>query len=245
MKQDALRPAIAMIELIFAIVIIGFALLSAPLLIHTSVKSGYVAIQQEAINEAASRINMILSYPWDENDSNPIYSAPILHVTNGASELDEVVFTDPVTGNDYNTSRRQGMPSFSSRSFTRSDGTVGLFASSVLGAEGGDSDDMDDFIGDTNLTLAGVGTGPDYIERTNINIKTSIVYGDDTVTGGYNQNSIVFNPFSSKAASTNIKSITVKLTSDTTLSSEELNKSVVLRAFSCNVGSYELVKRDF
>ncbi len=44
------RPAIAMIELIFAIVIIGIVLMSVPQLISTAAKSGYVTIQQEAIS---------------------------------------------------------------------------------------------------------------------------------------------------------------------------------------------------
>ncbi len=231
--MQKLRPAIAMIELIFAIVIIGIVLMSAPLLIQTSVKSGYVAVQQEAINEAATRMNMIMSYPWDENDADPLYNAPILHVTNGAPDLNE-------TGS---TGKRKGMPPLSSRSFIRSDGTATLFASSTLGSDGGDADDIDDFIGDINLTLVETAKS-DYIEKESININTAVVYASDTV-GGYDQNDITYNPFGTGATSTNIKAITVTLTSDVTKSSEEMNKTITLQAFSCNIGSYELVYRDF
>jgi hypothetical protein len=70
MNKTTLRPAIAMVELIFAIVIMGIVLMSAPMLISTASKSGYVAIQQEAINEAASQVNMIMGYHWDENNTN-------------------------------------------------------------------------------------------------------------------------------------------------------------------------------
>ncbi len=231
--MQKLRPAIAMIELIFAIVVIGIVLMSAPLLIQTSVKSGYVAVQQEAINEAATRMNMIMSYPWDENDADPLYNAPILHVTNGAPDLNEI----------GSTGKRKGMPPLSSRSFIRSDGTGTLFASSTLGSDGGDSDDIDDFIGDINLTLVETAKS-DYIEKESININTAVVYASDTV-GGYDQNDITYNPFGAGATSTNIKAITVTLTSDVTKSSEEMNKTITLQAFSCNIGSYELVYRDF
>ena len=83
LKNKIMRPAIAMIELIFAIVIMGIILMSAPMLISTATKSGYVAIQQEAINEAASQINMIMGYHWDEGSSNEFFIDPILTVSNG------------------------------------------------------------------------------------------------------------------------------------------------------------------
>jgi len=77
------RPAIAMIELIFAIVIMGIVMMSAPMIISTAAKSGYVTIQQEAINEAASQINMIMGYHWDESSSDETFLDPILSVTHG------------------------------------------------------------------------------------------------------------------------------------------------------------------
>ena len=75
MYKKTLRPAIAMIELIFALVIMAIVLMSAPMLISTATKSGYVAIQQEAINAAASQVNMIMGYHWDENSADELYSA--------------------------------------------------------------------------------------------------------------------------------------------------------------------------
>jgi type II secretory pathway pseudopilin PulG len=100
-----LRPAIAMIELIFAIVIMGIVLMSVPNLIRTTEKSGYVTIQQEAINEVSTHLNVVLSYHWDENDTydtddtdendtNKSYPSPILRVTNGDPGLDEALLPD-------------------------------------------------------------------------------------------------------------------------------------------------------
>lgn len=234
MHTKILRPAIAMIELIFAIVIMGIVLMSAPMLISTSTTSTYVAIQQEGINEAASRINMIMGYHWDENNTNDMYLPPILNVSSGTSALDEV----------GTTARRIGTPMTSHRTFILSDRNSSELNASALGNDAGDQDDMDDFIGDISLTQIEAAT-VDYTERTTININTAIAYNTDSVTGGdYNQSVITFTPFiNPPSGTTNIKSITVTLTSTSGLT--ELDKSIVLRAFSCNIGGYELEEREF
>lgn len=229
-----MRPAIAMLELIFAIVIMGIILMSAPQLISTAAKSGYVAIQQEAINEAASQANMIMGFHWDENDVSDEYIDPILIVSNGHSDLDE----------NGATGRRQGTPKESYRAFVRSDGVDDLNASS-LGTDGTESgkDDIDDFTGVTHLIEIETSVA-DTVEKATIDIANSISYNTDTVTGGYNQSSIVFSPFSNApSGTTNIKSITVSLTSSSGV--EELDKNITLRAFSCNIGGYKLEEREF
>jgi len=63
------KQGIAMIELIFALVIMGIVLMSAPMLIQQSIKSGNVALQQEAIAAAAAHTSMILSLHWDESNT--------------------------------------------------------------------------------------------------------------------------------------------------------------------------------
>lgn len=238
MNTKTLRPAIAMIELIFAIVIMGIVMMSAPMLISTATKSGYVAIQQEAINEAASQVNMIMGYHWDENDANEIYLDPILRVSNGYTDLDE----------DGTTGRRSGTPRESYRSFIRSDGTDDLNASASISFTSDvetEEDDIDDFSGTTaHLVLIPEPTlEANYVETTTIDINTTISYNEDNVIGGYNQSSIVYNPFSTSGDTTNIKSITVTLTSSSGL--DELEKNIVLRSFSCNIGGYKLEERDF
>ena len=229
-----MRPAIAMIELIFAIVIMAIVLFSAPTLISTASKSGFVAIQQESINEAASQINMIMGYQWDENNVDDRFLAPILGFTAVNTDLSE----------SGTTGRRLGTPPESYRSFIRSDGLTDLNASTVLGSDGTETleDDMDDFIGTKNLIQIET-SDAEYVETTTIDITTGIVYSTDTVTGGYNQSSIVYDPFNAAVGTTNIKSITATLTSSSGV--DELNKSIVLRAFSCNIGEYQLEERSF
>ncbi len=236
MKKE-LRPAIAMIELIFALVIIGIALMSAPQLISTATKSGYVAIQQEAINEASSQVNMLLGYYWDENVTDETFSPSVLHVSStGNNDLNE----------SGTSGLRKGTPMLSQRSFIRYDHSE-LSAGATLGSEGSDRDDIDDFIGDTNLTLVLASTA-DYIEKDTIKINTAVSYMSDTPTSGNytpNGSNIITFDFNSTSAggTTNIKRITVTLTNPT--GPAELDKNIVLNAFSCNIGSTELEERSF
>lgn len=241
MHKTLWRPAIAMIELIFAIVIIGIVLLSAPQLVSTSTQSGYVAVQQEAINEAATRLNLILGFNWDENNTNETFLPTVLRTTNGDSLLEQV---------DVNTSRRAGTPTQSYRSFFRSDGAV--LNASAIGQDGGDLDDMDDFNDVTGLTSI-ENSESDYIETITVRITSNVSYGSDALTGGVGDtytdpqgnNAIVYSPdFNSTATpTTNIKFISVRLESNGT--SSEMDKNITLNAFSANIGAYDLEERVY
>jgi len=240
MQKIKLRPAIAMIELIFAIVILGIVLMSAPQLISTANQSGYVTLQQEGIHEASSQMNLILSMPWDEQNTNELYIPPILRVAGGDVNLNE----------NASTGRRAGTPSQSNRSFYRADGSA-FFATppANLGADGGDSDDMDDFNANSSLANQEASTS-DYIETTTIQIASSVRYGTDVALGGTYRNpgadnSINYNPPLNTTAfgQTNIKFITVTLTS--TAGQDELNKTITLNAFAANIGGYKLEERIY
>lgn len=225
-----------MIELIFAIVIIGIILLPAPQLVSTSANSGFVATQQEAISEAASRVNTILGYSWDENNTDYTYIPTVLNVSNGDAGLNK----------NATTGKRNGTPPESYRSFLRADGQE-FNASLALGSDAGDLDDMDDFNG--NISLVDMNASDsDYIDKT-VQIATAVTYSSDGIAAGsYTDsnagNAIVHHTnFAAAAASTNIKLITVTLTN--TNGTEELNKTIVLHAFSCNIGGYDLEERTF
>ncbi len=227
------RPAIAMIELIFSIVIMGLVLLSAPMLISTASKTTSVALQQEGINEAAARINMILTYEWDENNNinSPCPGFPsILLVSNGDDEL------APTAG----TSERAGRPLGTSAHTFNCAGTQ--LNASTPGRETAAIDDQDDF-NNIQLTDANLGTGgEDYIEQTTVNIATNVTYANDTATYSSTTPQYNFNPTGSTAGTTNIKKISVTLTSSN--SAKELKKQITMHAFSCNTGSYRLDSRS-
>jgi len=228
-----------MIELIFSIVIMGIVMLSAPMLISTASKSTSVALQQEGINEAAARINMILTYDWDKNNVvTPCVDAPsILLTTDGDDELAQRF---------PGSSRRIGVNWATRPGTTHTFNCAGAEynASADMGQEAADGiyDDIDDFNGNTvlNTIKTGLGAGDDgvgvdYIEQDTVQIATTVAYSDDDTI--YADKVIAFTtvPVASGAI-TNIKSITVTLTSTNT--AKELKKNIRLQAFSCNLGSY-------
>lgn len=237
-----MRKAIAMIELIFAIVIMGIILMSAPMLISQASSSGYVAIKQEAINEAAAQVNLILGHYWDENNVDETEDSIILQ-TAGDAGLNENNATGTLTG------RRAGTPDTSFRTFLTSTGlrsTATAVGRDAGETDDGDNDDMDDFTGSTTLTEIQASPDANYIETTTIDIARNVTYMADAPGGGTyldpgGDNKITFSdPFSAAVpgGTSNIKQISVTLTSTST--ADELEKQIVLRAFTCNIGSFRL-----
>jgi len=237
-----LRPAIAMIELIFAIVVMGIVMLSVPQLLSTASQSGYVAIQQEAINEASTKVNIIMGYDWDESNTQDGHKL-VLFTINGDAELNATL-GPPFT-------RRAGTPVSSYRTFTGKGGLT--LKASAIGPDSDDmnqTDDMDDFNGaGGTLFNEENAVGSDYIEKDTINILSNVSYISDAEDNG-----TYANPGSNKSLSfdlnttaflpgqtTNIKHIQVKLTSNSTAT--ELTKTIILHAFSCNIGSYQLEEK--
>ncbi len=231
-EKMQMRKGIAMIELIFAIVIIGITLMSIPNLIHQASESGYTTIQQESIAAAASDLSLILSREWDESGTDPSIGSPILDTDSSSTSLD----TRPRPG---------GL----SRSFTTGLGGTSLTASpsSAFNTDG-DFDDLDD-AHDVTGTVTLMDGNQDLID-INISIATNIVYIKDTPKGTTDDwdssATIIFEaPFTQAApgSTTNIKSVSITLTSSNT--AEELaDKKIIFRAYSCNIGSYKLERRE-
>jgi len=145
------RKAIAMIELIFAIVIIGITLLSVPLMVNQASQSTYTTLQQEAISAAASNMSLILSREWDEADTNTSLGAPILTTSSGT----------------YNQAARTNL-----RSRTYFTSVGGTLSASTTFSDG-DSDDVDDANGAT--TLVDDTDGDDLIDQ-DMTISTVVSY---------------------------------------------------------------------
>jgi Tfp pilus assembly protein PilV len=246
----SMRKAIAMIELIVALVIIGITLSVAPLLMSQATQSGFIATQQEGVSAAAAQLDLVLTRNWDEADANQsktsILTTTYAHANN--APLRNFTVTTKRPGMDQNASRIN---------VHLTDATL-TAASTTLSADGGDSDDVDDFNGN-NYTLAVYLSGTansediaiqdgDYTDR-NISIATTVEYGDDVPRGvdaspsanNYNSTTVTFsNPFNNNAVganTSNIKLVSVTLTSNSGVN--ELNKNISFSAFTCNIGSYE------
>ena len=238
-----MKKGIALIELIFAIVIIGITITAIPNLIKVSTNASKSAITQESISTISSHMDMLLSQFWDENSTNPKYSNPILKV-----QLENSSLKEAKDNKGFYLSRRVGSSITSSRRYTADINGTKLTASSKLKKEKSEStfDDLDDFNGAVNKLVISSeqanATQGDYKDNT-IEIKTDINYISDkpTNSASYNLSKIDFdNPFSNiQKQSTNIKMITVKL------SSKNSKNSIILNAFSCNIGSARLKERKF
>lgn len=216
-KMKNKRKAIAMIELIVAIVIMGIVFLSIPMINREAVRGGESAIMQESIAAAASQIQLVLSRHWDEVVAN----------TGVIAQTQSDNFK---TLAGVNPASRMTL-----------DGSSNTQDSSAIGTDKlNDTNDIDDFnsttmhlsIYNAEGTKASVG---DYID-TNITMTTKVSYGSDDITLG--QATTHNNPFTTtKNTTTNIKLVSVNLTSGGTGVESIDDKNITLSAFSCNIGT--------
>lgn len=226
-----LRNASSMIELVIAIVVMGIAMMTLPMMLTRVQENNAFSLQQEAIFMARTQIGDILTYPWDENSiQNDI--AIVLDVSNGDNNLTRFP--------DINSTRRVGHIEGNKR---RKFNTTQIFASTTLGLETGEAipDDIDDLntnihtllnASDTNAT-----TGYK-LSDTNMTIRV-IYVSDDT---NYTKNTIDFSfPTTSMPINqtTNIKMITL------TLQNVMIDGNITFRAYSSNIGANQLLRKDF
>lgn len=236
-----LRPAIAMIELIFAIVVIGITLLSAPLILNQSIRSSTVAIQQEAIAAAGSQLSLILTQNWDENASDQAIGFGILNVANGNNALD-------------NNGSRDLNATYSTRTLNTLPGFTDATPAPSLGKEEAAAflnDDIDDYNGESHQLVVYAGETAnlsdnqgEYIDQ-NITMRTTVAYADTSGINFANDPLAYNNPFRRSAGiSTNIKLVSVQLTSGN-INTGEFSKTVNLSAFTCNIGVPSLTTQGF
>ena len=235
MQAIILRPAIAMIELIFAIVVMGIAMLSVPLMLDTASKSSSVAFQQESIAIIASHANSMMTYAWDEQNTQDYSPKSILTVSKGDNEIDA----------------NRSMPVVKRRLKADANATVdaafgeGKELDIINGTPTIETlnDDIDDFDGsDANLTIAQAGkqmsTSGDYVD-IDIKMDTNVTYLDDKAnySACSSNTGCAFSKDNDEwtavtAGTTNIKLITTILSS-----SNVADKQIVLHSFMCNIGA--------
>ena len=227
-KDIKKKRAIAMIELIFALVIMGIVLMSAPMLIHQSIKSSNVALQQEAIAAASSQTAIILSMHWDEKNTQAGNSLIL--------ETNRTSFNFPPAGLMQGMVQLPDMRSF--RINNSKHPTISTdFGKDTNETSYTDFDDVDDYhnsdfgliLFNNESTTADIG---EYVD-TNISIKTTIRYTQENNVS----NNITTGSFS------NIKFIKVNLTSNQT-DVPELEKNITFKAFSSNIGTYAISGKE-
>jgi len=172
-------------------------------------------------------MSLILTNRWDEANTDPRLPAIILETNSTTTGLTQATRTN-----------LKSRTFFSSTGGTKSASASSTFQSSV------DGDIVDDDIDDVASVTAGhVEDGTQDLIDT-ISVSTSVSYLDDS-SGNWNNPSTTYDdPFSATSTlSTNVKGIEMTLISGGT--TPELQKTIKLKAFSCNIGSYQLERKEF
>lgn len=147
-----MRRGLTLIELIFSMVIIAIVFTVVPKIIFASNKSLQLSVKEDALFSAITLIGYIAKLPWDENTM----------AANGG-----ILDAGGVTCNT-NGYRRGGFES--SRNCLDNDGSSIWDVSAVMGKEGDDYNDTDDYHGDFQETNGG---------RIEYNLSTTVTHNRD------------------------------------------------------------------
>lgn len=223
-----MRKAASMLELVIAIVVMGIAVMSLPLILTQSQNANAIALQQEVILATKTKLGYILSYEWDANSYDANASVSRVLDTNGSTSANAAFYTT--------TTRRIGHLLVDNR---RRLGDTMLAPTTDGGGNWGSValGDIDDFDNKTEQTTV-VAADMDYI--FNLELNSTVNYISDAPSAGtYNNQDInfIFNANSTPANPTNIKMITVR-TRDASN-----NVNIVLRAFASNIGESGITKK--
>jgi len=219
-----IRKAASMLELVIAIVVMGIAVMTLPMLLLKTQNNNEYTLQQEIILAARTKMGDTLTYRWDEHSL--INDKIFVLVTNGDSELN--VSSDGIRriGHVKGDKRRKFFNDLNSSTPVAN-----------LGPEGGDLDDIDDFDGKTDtLQIGSQVTSLDY-HYTDFNLTTKVVYISDNANYS-NQNLNFTFDTNASATTSSIKMLTLEVKGPN-------NIPFKIRSYSCNIGENELLRKAY
>jgi len=237
-SKSLFSNAFTMIELIFAIVIIGITMLSVPLLIVTDSETQQRNLVQEGIMITTTKVSQILTYPWDPQSSpaGGVISASQVVTTPAAPVgLDRVAGLDFRPGHFQLALRRHMTPVNAERNAT------------VIGAVvPGATTNLNDFDGTIVNLVGGAGA---LAYKNPYRLTTTVTYVSDALTANnYNTAGITDLNFdynlATAANTTNIKLIRV-LADQQDPTTLVWTPVVQLSSYSCNIGETSLYKRRY
>lgn len=236
-KSSKKRSAFTMIELIFAIVIIGISMLALPMIMQVDATSQEDSLMQEGIMITSTKASQILTFPWDPNSppEGTLMSTSQVLETGGTGDS-ELTTRRAAPQDDFRVGhfpeqlRRRLTPSSAAR-------TALAIAPNAIPS-------MNDFNGESLPIIPAAGNHWTY--KKSWRVDTTVSYVSDTAT--YAGVLGVINDFSfsnvvnAAAPVSNIKMIRVTAT-DTTPNST--GSAVVLTSYSANIGEAEFFKRRY
>ncbi len=230
-----MRQGSSMLELVIAIVVMGIAVMSLPIMLLQTKSNNEFALQQETILAARTKLGDILTYAWDEGITNQLEVAFVLDTNDTGSETELNKHTNSRrVGHVMSDKRRKGFDTFTQATAHNNLGPDDGVAEET---ELADYDDIDDFHNSVQ-SLYNTGeaalSGLDY-KFTDINLTTRVIYIDDSATYS---NSII-NDFIFTTANANRRSNLKMIQIDVV--GAQTNFS--LRSYSTNIGESELLRR--
>lgn len=166
------RDAFSLIELIFAIVIIGITVISLPMMNQVNSKGIENALVQEVIYATSAKLNQATSYNWDELDD-------------GNSSFSKVI-----SNGDCNSSTKLRIGHINQPYHRRCLDDTSIRPSNI-GSDGGDLDDLDDL--DTITSSLFFTNGGAFVAdadgyKNNYTTTISVTYADFGVTTAASKN---------------------------------------------------------
>jgi len=234
------RYGFTMIELIFAIVIIGITMLGVPLLIRTDSQSQERNLLQEAIMITTTKISQILTYPWDPQSNQiglGLSSSQVLGtaIVLPATGLERSPGLDFRAGHFQLALRRRMTPVNNARN-----------ATAVNAAVAGALTNLNDF-DNTNVNILGASGALAYKSpyrlRTTVNYITDALNVNTYNTAGVTNLAFDYN-MTDPGITTNIKVVRV-LTQQQNINTLVWTPVVELVSFSCNIGETSFYKRRY
>ncbi|PHR55360.1 MAG: hypothetical protein COA44_10805 [Arcobacter sp.] len=237
-KNILKRSAFSMIELIFAIVIIGISMLTIPMIMLQDATNQEASLMQEGILLSMTKVSQTLTFPWDSTSSPTgvgglmSMSQVVETVALPPAGLERAGTTDFRVGHFPEQLRRRLTPNSNPRA-----------ATAIAGAAPAVS--INSFHGNSVDINASAGSGASAYKKT-WTVTTAVSYVSDLPASTYGATDIIF-AFGapSPGATSNIKQVTVTAT-DTTVTTLAANGNlVVLTSFSSNIGEAEFYKRRY
>ena len=227
------RYAFTMIELIFALVIMGVVFITLPLILINNSTDLERNLMQEAIFASSTKLGQILTFPWDENSLDPLVTltaANVVETIGADADLDRNLTTDFRLGHVTQPLHRRLTPNSAIRS------------ASVIGAAPDNIIDIADYDGNVNIDLIADTSFGGY--KKAYRTTTTVNYLNDTATYTNTSINFTFDTAAVVAGPTNIKMII--------LSTDQNNSDgwsalpiLELRSFSANIGEPDFYKRTY
>ncbi len=224
------RHAFTMLELVFAIVIIGIAVLALPTVLLTGASSQEQTLKEEGIMLTTTKISQILTFPWDASSSPSgalIMSTSQVLNTAGDTDLNRNGISDFRIGHFQDELRRRMSPESTPRAAGAIGGVnnIGRFNGETVtvGAGGSKAAGYKKEYQTTSL-VSYVADAADYNTATNTNLSFNFTTADPGTT-------------------TNIKMVQV--------STSEMDPAgawipiIQMTSYSANIGEAEFFRRRY